>query len=102
MTAHDRQRAHLLTRVVAGDLTVVEAAALLGLSARQVWRLRVRFLGEGPGALVHGNRGRASPRRTPEELRRRVVELARGRYDGANDTHLAELLAEREGIALGG
>lgn len=101
MTARDQQRAHVLTRLVAGDLAVEEAAALLGLSTRQVWRLRARFLRDGPAGLVHGNRGRASPRRTGETLRRRVVELARGRYDGANDTHLSELLAEREGIELG-
>jgi len=101
MTARDQQRTHVLTRLVAGDLALEEAAALVGLSPRQVWRLRARFVREGPGALVHGNRGRASPRRTGEELRARVVELATGRYDGANDTHLAELLAEREGIELG-
>lgn len=101
MTARDQQRSHVLTRLIAQDLAVEEAAALLGLSVRQVWRLRARFLRDGPGGLVHGNRGRVSPRRVSEELRRRVIELATGRYDGANDSHLAELLAEREGITLG-
>jgi transposase len=101
MTARDQQRTYVLTRLVAGDLAFEEAVALLGLSSRQVWRLKAGFLREGPGALVHGNRGRASPRRTGDELRARVVELARTRYDGANDSHLAELLAEREGIELG-
>lgn len=101
MTSRDQQRTHVLTRLIAGVLTIPDAVELLGLSARQVWRLKARFLGEGPAALVHGNRGRASPRRTPEATRTAVVELARGRYDGANDCHLAELLAEHEGIALG-
>jgi transposase len=101
MTARDQQRAQVLTRLIAGDLAFEDAADLLGLSARQVWRLKRRFLDEGPGALVHGNRGRASTRRTPEATRTSVVELARTRYDGANDCHLAELLAEREGITLG-
>ena len=101
MTARDQQRAHVLTRLVAGDLVFEEAVALLDLSARQVWRLKAGFLRGGPAALVHGNRGRASPRRTTDELRARVVELAKGRYDGANDSHLTELLAEHEGIELG-
>lgn len=101
MTARDQQRAHVLTRFVAGELVLGEAVELLGLSARQVWRLRARFLREGPAGLVHGNRGRVSPRRTADALRERVVELAQGHYEGANDTHLTELLAEHEGIALG-
>jgi hypothetical protein len=55
---------------------------------------------EGPAALVHGNRGRTSSRRLPDSLGRRLLKLATTRYDGANDSHLTELLAEREGIAL--
>ena len=101
MTARDQQRTHVLTRLVAGELDVGEAAALMGLSERQVWRLRRAFLERGPDGLVHGNRGRSSARRLDESLRARVVELARTRYDGANDCHLTELLAEREGISLG-
>lgn len=101
MTSRDQQRALIVTELVAGAVSISEAATLLGLSERQVWRLRTRFLSQGPAALVHGNRGRPSARRVAEPLRARVVALARGRYDGANDCHLTELLAERESIELG-
>jgi hypothetical protein len=49
---------------------------------------------------MHGNRGRASPGRIREPVRGRVVELIAGPYVGCNDHHLAELLAQREGIVL--
>ena len=100
MTMTDQRRAWVLAKLVAGGLSVHEVAVFLGLSERSVWRLRVRFAAEGPAALVHGNRGRASGRRVDETVRTRVVELARTTYAGANDTHLAELLAEHEGITL--
>jgi transposase len=100
MTAREQQRAHALAYLVAGELSTEEAAGLMGLSARHTWRLRARFLSAGPAALVHGNRGRASARRIPDEVREAVLAAAAGRYDGANDTHLAELLAAEEGIAL--
>ena len=100
MTMTDQRRAWVLAKFVGGELSVHEVAVFLGLSERSVWRLRARFVAEGPAALVHGNRGRASPRRVDESVRARVVELARTTYAGANDTHLAELLAEREGISL--
>ena len=61
---------------------------------------RARFAAEGPAALVHGNRGRVSGRRVDGTVRRREVERARTTDAGANETHLAELLAEHEGITL--
>ena len=100
MTTVEQRRAWVLTKVIAGEVDLAEAAGLLGLSVRSVWRLKRRFGDEGPAGLVHGNRGRASSRRIDETTRDHVRSLARGRYDGANDSHLAELLAEREGIVL--
>jgi len=100
MTTIEQRRGWVLTKMVAGELTAAEAGDLLGLSERSVWRLKGRFMTEGPAGLVHRNRGRVSPRRIDEPTRERVRALAQGRYDGANDSHLAELLAEEEGIAL--
>src|SRR5688500_12595025 len=100
MTVHEQARALVLTRVAAGELPAAEAARSLGCSERQVWRLLARFRTAGPAGLVHGNRGRRSEARLAAALRQTVLDLARERYAGANDTHLTELLAEREGIAL--
>jgi len=100
MTATEQRRAWILTRVLKGERSMTEAAAALELSERQTWRLRVAFERNGPAGLVHGNRGRASPRRLPEELRATVIGLARDGYRGINDCHLAELLAEREGLPI--
>lgn len=101
MTATDQERARVLARLDRGELTIEGAALRLGLSARQIARLRARYVASGPGGLIHGNRGRPSSRRTPATLRDRVVNLATTVYAGVNDCHLAELLAEREGIDLG-
>ena len=101
MTSREQQRAQVLTRLLVGEVTSAEAALLLGLSERQVWRLRAAYERDGPAALVHGNRGRPSPRRLDPGLAARIVRLARTTYEGANDCHLAELLAEHEGIAIG-
>ena len=100
MSHSEQRRAWVLTRVLAGELTVAEAAELLGLTERSIRRLRARMEREGPAGLVHGNRGRVSPRRLGEETRARIVELAREEYAGLNDSHLADLLTEREDIAI--
>ncbi len=100
MTSREQRRAWVLTRVLKHELTMTEAAEALGLSERQLWRLRVAFERDGPAGLGHGNRGRPSARRLEASLRARVIELRRTTYQGVNDTHLAELLAEREGIEV--
>lgn len=101
MTKRDQVRAMVLTRLLAGELDVGAAALLLGVSERQVWRLRARFLAEGPAGLVHGNRGRSPAHRLDGTVRARILALAATTYAGLNDCHLADLLAEREGITVG-
>ena len=100
MTAREQRRAWVLGRVSKAELTMAEAASELGLSERQLWRLRVAFERAGPGGLVHGNRGRPSTRRLDAALLARVIELRRTTYTGVNDTHFGELLAEREAIDI--
>jgi transposase len=99
MTAREQRRARVVTRILMGELTMAEGSAELGVSERQLWRLRAAFVETGPAGLVHGNRGRASPRRIDPDRRARIIEL-RERYGPINDTHFGELLAERERITI--
>jgi len=101
LTMKEQQRIEVVGRWLAGILTTGEAVALLGCSERTAWRLRAAMLRAGAAGLAHGNRGRPSARRTPDATRERILELATTTYRGFNDTHLAEVLAEDEGIAIG-
>jgi transposase len=97
--ARARHRAFVLEHVMNGGLTIEQAAAILSLSTRQVGRLLTRST-DGPASLEHGNRGRTPANRLDDALRARLVELATTTYDGVNRAHLAELLAEREGLEI--
>jgi len=96
----EQRRVGVLNKVLVKEWGVAQAAKLLGVGERQVWRLLAAYRSEGVAGLVHGNRGRHPPQRTLEVVRERVVALATGRYDGANDSHFTELLHEREGMTL--
>ena len=100
MSSKEQRRAWVLSRVEAEEMNVAEAARLLGLTERSIRRLRVRMGRDGPAGLVHGNRGRISPRRLPEATKDRILGLVETTYFDVNDSHLAELLAEREGIEV--
>lgn len=101
LTMKDKQRIEVTQAVTGGRVTVEQAMVLVERSRRTVYRWQALLREEGLSGLVHGNRGQPSALRTPEQVRRRVVELARTKYADVNDTHLRELLAEREGIELG-
>jgi len=78
LTPEEGRRLHVLTLLEGKRISLGQAAEALGLSPRQVRRLRVALRREGPTALTHGNRGRRSPRRLPAALQTQILSLARG------------------------
>jgi transposase len=96
------RRAEILTRLVSGKLSTMEAAQLLGLTTRRVRRLRRRFTAEGVASVVHGNTGRAPANRTEQATVERLRPLcgAGGTYHDFNVSHLAEVLARDQGLGL--
>ncbi len=100
LTQRAQQQLLVLNALERGELLMAQAADLLGRSVRQVRRVRAAYRQRGAQALVHGNRGRPSPRRIADATRDRVIALARTTYAAVNHKHLTELLAEREGIVL--
>lgn len=101
LSSREQRRGQVLGWLLGGRLTMEEARQVLGISRRQLQRLKRAALSGGPGALAHGNRGRPSPRRLDDDVRGRVLEVARSdAYAGYNHTHLCEALAEEHGIMM--
>ena len=97
---HEQARLQVLNSVLAEEITIGQAAALMDLSERHVRRLLAAYREVGAEALAHGNRGRRPHNAVPEAVAAAVARLAATRYPGANHTHLTELLEEHEGLAL--
>jgi transposase len=91
---------HVVRLTIEGRETVGRAARLLGISPRQMKRLRRKMKERGVEGLLHGNRGKAAWNKTASEKIEKLLELAQGRYQGLNDTHLSEKLKEKEKIAV--
>jgi transposase len=100
LTSKEQNRLSIMNGVLERQWAVSEAAELLGLSERHTWRLLAAYRKEGAAALAHGNRGHSPSNITSQAVQTQVITLARDRYQGVNQTHFTELLAEREGITL--
>lgn len=100
LSKRELKRILVLERVASGSMSCSEAALSLGLTPRQVRRLREKYATEGAKGLIHGNRGRKPSHALSEELRSLVAKLYEEKYSDSNFTHCGELLAEHEGIVL--
>lgn len=100
MSRRQWKRLDGVERIGGGKLTTREAAEVLGLSMRQVRRVRRAVERGGAAGILHGNQGREPSNRIGEDVRRRIVELRRKKYDGFNDQHFTEKLCEVEGTEI--
>jgi transposase len=100
LTMKEEKRLEVIQRVFRRELTMVEAAVVVGVSERQCYRIKARVTKRGAKGVVHGNRGRPCKRKIKEQEVKRVVELAKGKYRGFNDRHLTEKLAEQEKLEI--
>lgn len=88
---------HKLKMVIeyeAKKVTASTAAELLGISVRQFRRLVAAYRKKGVAALAHGNRGKSPANRIPEDIRQKIITLAKTTYRDYNDCHFTEELAE--------
>jgi transposase len=100
VSQRDLHRMHVVRLTLEGRESVGRGAKLLGISARQMKRLRRKMKERGDRGLAHGNRGKPARNKIASEKIKKVIALARGRYQGLNDTHLTEKLQEKEEINL--
>lgn len=100
MSRKEARRPGLIQAALAGKITTVEGAHALEISLRQFRRLKGRYRAAGVRGLVHGLRGRPSPRALAVELRDRVRELVQATYQNFNDCHATEKLREVEGLPV--
>ncbi|MDY0322912.1 MAG: ISNCY family transposase [Candidatus Carbobacillus sp.] len=99
LTKKELKRYTVIMKHINGLITVSEAANELKLSIRQVFRLKKKILEEGVTGLIHKNRGRKPAHALSKNTLQSIQQLMTSEpYRHCNDHHLAELLAEHEGI----
>jgi hypothetical protein len=93
MSGNELRRAGILARVESGELKLVNAAVMMGLSYRQSKRLGQRYREEGAEGLKHRSVGRASNREKSNNFRERVLRLVGKKYSGEEGERFGPTLA---------
>jgi transposase len=101
MSTKQLSRYDIISKAIAGYITVNEAAAALGVSTRQVKRIKKRVAASGVAAVIHGNIGRAPASKITEARREEIIGIFKqAEYKACNFKHFQELLSERHGIEI--
>jgi hypothetical protein len=100
MSNQEFSRLQVLLDVQSGRLRFEDAAQLIGLGRRQVFRLLKSVREAGPAGLISKRRGRPSNRRLLPEYRELAMALVRERYADFGPTLAAEKLTELHGFGI--
>jgi len=77
-----------------------QAKVMLGLSGRQVKRLRKKVREEGTEGVIHKGRDKIGNRKMPEETRTKMEKLLTGTYSDFGPTFASEKLEDNHGIII--
>src|SRR5208283_1425429 len=101
MSRAEIDRLHVLRDVIGERISAREAAQLMRVTPRQVFRLLKVYRADGPSALLSKRRGKPSNRSYPSIVRSEALALIKANYADFGPTLAAEKLAERHGLRLG-
>lgn len=97
MTEKESYRIQILCELAQGKTTRSSAAEILGISLRQLDRVKKRYAEEGPKGLTHKNRGKKSSMAMSQAKRTRILELVGRNYSDYGPTLAAEKLRSIHG-----
>ena len=98
LTQKEMIKLQVIEKALEAILTVKEASTALGLSERQVKRLKKGVAIEGPSFIIHKNRSRTPANAIAVETKKAIIDLKETKYKKANFSHFTELLVEHENV----
>lgn len=90
----------IMLRAMARRITWLQAGEIIGISARQMRRIRQRYEEYGYDGLYDRRKGKPSPKRVPLATVEKVLGLYRDEYFDFSVRHFHEKLKEEHGIEL--
>ena len=101
MTDNEIYKINTIKNVIDKRISGVDAAALLNLSPRQVYRLSKQYLKNGAEGLISQKRGLPSNHHHSYKLKQHVLDLVQVHYPDFGPTLAHEKLTELHAISVG-
>jgi transposase len=96
----DMKRYSVIQQTMVAALSTAVAAKMLGLSRRQIFRLKAGVRRHGADGIRHGNHGHTPANAKPRHLKQKVIRIYRKHCFDFNFAHFTETLADEFAISL--
>jgi transposase len=100
MSIRELSRYDVIKQLLDGIINGTDASKQIGVSIRQVKRLKLRVNVQGAKGLIHGNRGKTSNRKLDPKIIAKAEKYLQEKYSGFGPTLAAEKLAEIQQIKI--
>jgi len=94
MSQAEIKKYDIIKKTINKELNATQASKLLGLTTRQIRRLKVKVKKSGIRGLIHGHRGRPGNRKLPDKKRQEIIKLINRKYHDFGPLLAAEKLNE--------
>lgn len=94
------RKLEVIRKINEGFIKQKVGAEFLDLSSRQIRRLQKRVKEAGSVGIIHGNRGKKSPKKFGEKFKEKILDLRREKYYDFQPKFMSEKLKESEGIQI--
>lgn len=101
MSNKEQIRETVLKELLNGQINGTEAALKIGVTVRQVKRLKQEYIEKGSEGLIHQSRGRMGSRKIPEDIEKQVIDIIKSKYEDFGPLLAWEKLQDVHGIPLG-
>lgn len=100
LTSEEQYKFDVLTKVINKEMRPGQAAKLLGVSTRQIRRLRIAVDDDGVQAVVHKLKGKPGNHHIDPSLKEKALSVIRETYSDFKPGFAAEKLEEQHDISI--
>lgn len=100
LTMKEQRKNDIIVKLISKEITISKASSLLGLSERQVKRIKKKYLNEGMTSVIHKNKGKTTNRGYSNNLKERILKLYKTEYYGWNFYHFNDTLEDYYNIKV--
>lgn len=88
-------RIDVISRLARGRITVADAARLLNVTVRSVYRYKASYKELSVLSVLHGNSSKVPHNKTSKNERKRIIDICKSKYGNFNRLHAYEKLVEQ-------
>lgn len=100
MTEKESERYNIIQDLINKKINGTDASKMIGVTIRQVKRIKVAVLKHGIKGVIHKNRGRESNRKLDPKIVKKVEKHLKEKYYDFGPTFASEKLEEDDGIRI--